>query len=188
MLRTLAPAAVAAVAAALNVTVDCAASGGGGTLPHFWRSCGYTPGEFALRPDDLENTVWAGSIPRRGLEQVRIHYLLDLLVVTGWQPDAAQPSGWALTYGFGMLDFALDWLVGNRLSPGFELMGSPVGFPFMPTSSYEPWNGNVAVQPAQTLAMWRTLVRDILLRYARRYGAAEVAAWRLASWNEPSCG
>jgi L-iduronidase len=88
---------------------------------------GYTPAEHALRLDELENTVNIGAVPQRGVTQVRIHYLLDLVEVLGFTPSATTPSGWQLEYSWGALDFAIDWLVANNLSPGFELMGSPMG-------------------------------------------------------------
>ena len=59
-------AAVDAQPAALNVSVTCDTAAG--FLP-FWRSAGYTPAEFALRPDEVENGAWIGSLPRRGIEQ-----------------------------------------------------------------------------------------------------------------------
>jgi L-iduronidase len=152
-------------------------------LAPFWRSVGYTPATHALRADELENTVLIGAVPRRGVTQVRIHYMLDLVTVLGFAPDAAAPSGWALTYSWGALDFAVDFLVANNLSPGFELMGSPPGFPAVPDAFNNTFNGNGHIYPNQTLAMWRALVGDTLRRSVARYGAAEVATWHLETWN-----
>ena len=144
----------------MNVDVDCSTRK---PLTPFWASVGYTPAEYALRDDELENTLLIGSVPNRGVTQVRIHYLLDLLVVLGVVPDPSTPSGYALDYDFAALDHALDFLIANDLSPGFEIMGSPAGFPTIPMSFWMPYSGNGKIAPAQTLAMFRQLVGDTLV-------------------------
>jgi L-iduronidase len=180
LLLVLSAAACAYGQTVVNVSVDCSTPVG----PMFtWRSCGYSPAESALRADGIENTLRVGSVPRRGVSQVRIHFLLDLLVVTGFTPSP--PS---LTYDWSLLDFAVDTLVENRLSPGFELMGSPAGFPTLPLSFFSTWHNNFAVDPNATLALFRTMVRDIAVHYAGRYGADEVKRWNFETWNEPECG
>jgi hypothetical protein len=164
----------AAAADALDLSFDCTTSS---PLAPFWASVGYTPATYALRADELENTLLISGVPNRGVAQVRIHYLLDLVTVLGFAPSAATPSGWALDYDFSGLDFALDFLVGNDLMPGFEVMGSPRGFPSLPDSFWQPFNGNGHIQPAQTLAMFRQLVADVAARCVARYGAPQVAQW-----------
>jgi L-iduronidase len=163
------------VKAAVNVTVDCASVIG--PLAHFWHSCGYSPAEAALRPDGVENTYRVGASPFRGISQVRIHFLLDLLVITGFVPNATAPGGYTLLYDWSLLDFAIDTLVSNRLSPGVELMGSPPGFPPLPTSFFTPWANNFKVSPLQTLGMFRAMVKAIAVRYAAKYGLGEVTTW-----------
>ena len=169
---------------AFPVTLDCTSAASPGALPHFWRSVGYTPAEFALRDDELENTALIAAVPRRGVTQVRIHFLYDLIEVLGFAPSPATPSGWALSYNWALLDHAIDFLVASRLSPGFEFMGSPMGFPTTPASFWQPYSGNGKVQPAQTLQLWRQLTADLLARYIGRYGKAEVETWHLETWNE----
>ena len=181
-----AAAAAAAPAAALNLTVSCGAPIA--PLEHVWRSCGYSPAQAALRPDGVENTLRIGATPRRGIGQVRIHFLLDLLTVTGFYNDSGTVTGFRLLYDWAQLDFLLDTLVASRLSPGFELMGSPSGFPQLPQSFWAPWANNFKVQPNQTLGMWRQLVGDVVLHCAARFGVDEVAAWNWESWNEPDVG
>ena len=151
---SLAPASAAS--AALNVSVDCATPAG--PLPHFWRSCGYSPAQAALRLDGLENTARIGSLPRRAVAQARIHFLLDLIIVTGFLPSATEPSGYQLLYDWNLLDFLCDTLVANNLSPGFELFGSPSGFPTLPTAFWAGWENNFKVTATQALQMFRTLV------------------------------
>jgi L-iduronidase len=164
------------------ITLSCTRGSSPGALPRFWRSVGYTPASYALRDDELENTALIGAVPRRGITQVRIHYLLDLIEVLGWLPSSTTPSGWALSYNWGALDHALDFLHSSRLSPGFELMGSPMGFPTLPISFWQPYSGNGKVAPDQTLQLWRQLTADLLVRCVQRYGKAEVEAWHLESW------
>ena len=82
----------------------------------------------------------------------------------------------------------LDLFVSSGLSPGFELMGSPSGIPALPSSFWQPYNGNGHIYPAQTLALWRQLVADTLVRCIERYGTREVESWLLESWNEPVRG
>ena len=168
-----------------SVSVDCTAAASPGALPRFWRSVGYTPASYALRDDELENTALIGAVPRRGVTQVRIHYMYDLIEVLGWLPSTSTPSGWALSYNWGALDHAVDFLVASRLSPGFELMGSPLGFPSLPISFWQDYSGNGKVTPSQTLQLWRQLTADVLVRMIQRHGKAEVEAWHLETWNEP---
>ena len=109
-------AASSSPAAQLQLSVDCSSTV---PLTHFWRSVGYTPATYALRPDELENTAHIGAVPNRGVSQVRVHYFFDLITVLGWAPSASTPSGYMVSYDWHMLDYALDWLVANNLSPGF---------------------------------------------------------------------
>jgi L-iduronidase len=178
-------AAALAAAAATSLTADCASPT---ALAPFWRSVGYTPAEYALRADELENTALIGATPNRGVTQVRIHYLMDLVTVTGWAPAPLAPSGWALSYAWGALDHALDFLVSSNLSPGFEFMGSPTGLPGLPFYFFNTYNGNGHLSGAETCALWRQVVADLLARYIARYGRAEVEAWHLEAWNEPDQG
>ena len=170
----------------LTIDVDCSTSLG--PLVPFWRSVGYTPATYALRDDELENTLNIGSVPNRGVTQVRIHYILDLLVVLGYSPDSSTPSGYTLDYDFGEIDHAMDFLIANDLSPGYEIMGSPRGFPTLPTSFYQPFDGNGKIQPDQTQNMFRQLIGDLLVHSIERYGVNEVESWHLESWNEPDQG
>ena len=171
---------------ALPLAIDCSTSPG--ALSPFWRSVGYTPAEYALRDDELENTAHIGAVPNSGVKQVRIHYLLDLVTLKGSVPGSPTPSGFALDLDFRALDHACDWLVASGLSPGFELMGSPAGFPLLPLSFYTPYSGNGKLPPNATLAMWRQLIGDTLAHFVQRYGAAEVSGWNIETWNEPDEG
>lgn len=167
----------------LALSVDCSAGSSPGPLAPFWRSVGYTPAEYALRADELENTALIGSVPNRGVTQVRIHFLMDLLTVVGWAPDPSSPSGWTVSTEWGALDHAMDFLVASGLSPGFEFMGSPAGLPGLPFYFYNTYAGNGHLTPDQTCALWRAIVRDLLVRYIGRYGKAEVEAWHLEDWS-----
>lgn len=183
LLHFLLLAAVVAQTSPLNLAVDCSSASSLGELIPFWRSVGYTPAEYALRDDELENTAHIGSVPNSGVKQVRIHYLFDLIVLKGAVgPGAPTPSGFALDIDFHALDHAVDFLVGSGLSPGFELMGSPAGFPLLPLSFWTPYSGNGKILPNETMAMWRQLIGDTLVHYIGRYGAPEVQSWNIESW------
>ena len=49
-----------------------------GPLPKFWRCTGFTPAELLLLPEMRQTLSFLGAVPNRGLEFVRVHYLLDL--------------------------------------------------------------------------------------------------------------
>jgi L-iduronidase len=121
-------------------------------------------------------------MPNRGIEQTRVHYLLDLLIVTGID------GGFQPHYDFELMDYAIDFLVQHQLSPGFELMGSPPGFPILPLSFWQEYDGNGKIPSNRTLTMFSTLVFDLVSHFVDRYGPEEVAKWRFESWNEPDQG
>lgn len=86
---------------AASVSVDCST-----TLPldPFWRSVGLTPAEYVLRDDEHENVALVGAVPNHGVVQIRTHYMLDLVMVTGFANSTSTPSGSVLSYEFGRLD------------------------------------------------------------------------------------
>jgi len=51
-----------------------------GPLPKFWRCTGFTPAELLLLPEMRQTLSFLGAVPNRGLEFVRVHYLLDLVI------------------------------------------------------------------------------------------------------------
>lgn len=111
---------------------------------------------------------YLGSVPHRGIEHVRIHYLLEL--VRGSRFLTRQPDiDWSL------LDRGLDVLVANRLKPFFELMGNPGGC----FTDFE--------DPAQVQA-WRRFIRALAEHLIARYDRAEVRTWYFETWNEPDIG
>ena len=124
-----------------------------------------------------------GATPLRGVEQIRVHYMMDLLVTTSWNADPSSPSGWRIGYVWDLLDSATDWLIQNQLTPGFELMGSPVGFPQLPVSFWETSSGNGKLLTNDTATLWRQVVADTLAHYAGRYGATEAQAVRWETWS-----
>ncbi|XP_044184138.1 alpha-L-iduronidase-like isoform X2 [Acropora millepora] len=57
-----------------------------GPLRHFWESTGFCPPDphqefyrFILANDEIQNLAYIGSVPKEGIKQVRIHWLLDLV-------------------------------------------------------------------------------------------------------------
>ncbi|XP_014388967.1 PREDICTED: alpha-L-iduronidase isoform X2 [Myotis brandtii] len=75
--------------------------------------------QFDLSWDQQLNLAYVGAVPHGGIEQVRTHWLLELV--------SARSAGQGLSYNFTHLDGYLDLLRENQLLPGFELMGSPSG-------------------------------------------------------------
>ena len=116
-----------------------------GPLQHFWESTGFCPPDphqdfykFMFANDELQNLAYVGSVPNRGIKQVRIHWLLDLVSMK-WKNDQ-------LIYNFTYLDKAMHLLVENDLRPGFELMGNPSNFfsDFDDTTQIYSWRDLVA--------------------------------------------
>ena len=96
-------------------------------LKHFWKSTGFCPPDphedfykFMSTNDMAQNIAYIGSVPNRGIEQVRIHWLLDLMSLSD--------DGAKVKYSFTYLDKAMDLLLSNGLRPGFELMGNPSNY------------------------------------------------------------
>jgi len=127
----------------------------------FWRSTGFSPAELLLEPEMQQALAHLGAVPNRGIEYLRVHYMLDLV-----KADRLGAYDWSL------LDQALDAIVGHRLKPFFELMGNP-GKLFTDLN-----------QEAQ-VRHWRDLVEALARRCVERYGADEVRSWYFETWNEP---
>ncbi|XP_062874059.1 alpha-L-iduronidase [Trichomycterus rosablanca] len=141
-------------------------------LNHFWRSTGFCPPQphslshlYDLSKDQQLNLALIGSVPHSGLQQVRIHWMLELV--------SAQIINGEHHYNFTYLDELIDLLWQNNLQPGFELMGS-VSNAF---SDFEDKN--------QVLE-WRRLVYLIASRYIEKYGLDVVSQWNFETWNEPN--
>ncbi|KAM4854679.1 alpha-L-iduronidase isoform 2-T2 [Thomomys bottae] len=141
-------------------------------LRPFWRSTGFCPplphdqaDQYDLGWDQQLNLAYVGAVPHGGIEQVRTHWLLDL--VTARKSSEQGPS-----YNFTHLDSYLDLLKENQLVPGFELMGSPSGH----FTDFED---------KQQVFEWKDLVSLLARRYIGRYGLAQVSKWNFETWNEP---
>ncbi|XP_064465808.1 alpha-L-iduronidase-like [Ornithodoros turicata] len=108
-----------------------------------------------------QNLIYMASIPGRGLQQVRMHWLLDLVT--------ANAAG---TFNFTLLDELLDRLHTLGLHPGFELMGNPFG-------------EAVNFEKREDVLRWKAMVTALASHYVDRYGEEYVARWNFESWNEP---
>ncbi|XP_066473945.1 alpha-L-iduronidase isoform X1 [Tiliqua scincoides] len=140
-------------------------------LKHFWKSTGYCPplphnraDLFDLSKDQILNLAYISSVPHNGIEQVRIHWLLELIRVG--------VTNGMLHYNFTSLDNFMDLLWENKLYPGFELMGSPSGF----FTDFED---------KEQVIQWKNLIAQLAKRYIERYGLKHVAKWNFETWNEP---
>ncbi|XP_007641176.1 alpha-L-iduronidase isoform X1 [Cricetulus griseus] len=138
----------------------------------FWRSTGFCPPlphdqayQYDLSWDQQLNLAYIGAVPHSGIEQVRIHWLLDLIT-------ARKSSAQGLIYNFTYLDVFLDLLMKNQLLPGFELMGSPSGH----FTDFED---------KQQVFEWKNLVSLLARRYRLGYGLTHVSKWNFETWNEP---
>jgi L-iduronidase len=138
-----------------------------GALPKFWRCTGFTPAELLLLPEMRQTLSFLGAIPNRGLEFLRVHYLLDLIVGTR--------NGARVAYDWALLDEALDTMIERGLRPFFEIMGNPSGL-------FDDFENMDQVRA------WRDLVAELASRCIGRYGRNEVRAWWFETWNEPDLG
>uniref|UniRef100_A0A8C6L5G0 Alpha-L-iduronidase n=1 Tax=Nothobranchius furzeri TaxID=105023 RepID=A0A8C6L5G0_NOTFU len=139
-------------------------------LIHFWRSTGFCPplphtqsDQFDLSIDQQLNLAYLGSVPHGGIQQVRIHWMLD-------STENHNTHGF---YNFTKLDQLMDLLWVNGLQPGFELMGSVSNY----FTDFE--NKSQVVE-------WRNLVYLIAKRYIDLYGLGSVSRWNFETWNEPN--
>ncbi|XP_042579082.1 uncharacterized protein LOC109084909 isoform X1 [Cyprinus carpio] len=141
-------------------------------LKHFWRSTGFCPPQphsdahlYDLSPDQQMNLALIGSVPHRGIQQVRIHWMLELV--------SARVYSGEYHYNFTHLDQLIDLLWQNGLQPGFELMGSV-------SNSFSNFEDKSQVTE------WRKLVYLIAERYIWKYGLGFVSQWNFETWNEPN--
>ncbi|XP_033763065.1 alpha-L-iduronidase-like [Pecten maximus] len=169
-----------------------------GDLDHFWRSTGFCPpaphqsaDKFDLSHDMRLNLALVASVPNKGMKQVRIHWLFDLVKVVGFQRRGyagkpvkdsrgsnsviEHPKGDNPVYDFSMLDKLLLILFQNNLKPGFELMGSPSNF-------FTDFENHTQV------VLWKNLVFQTAERYIQMFGISYVKSWNFETWNEPDCG
>uniref|UniRef100_A0A8C4GPI2 Alpha-L-iduronidase n=1 Tax=Dicentrarchus labrax TaxID=13489 RepID=A0A8C4GPI2_DICLA len=143
-----------------------------GELRHFWRSSGFCPPlphtqahQFDLSLDQQLNLAYVGSVPHGGIQQVRIHWMLELV--------SAQDVGGRPQYDFTKLDQLIELLRVNGLRPGFELMGS--------VSNYF-----TDFEDKSQVMEWRNLVYLTAKRYIDKYGLGSVSQWNFETWNEPN--
>ncbi|XP_047906972.1 alpha-L-iduronidase isoform X3 [Anser cygnoides] len=137
--------------AAYVVSVDVRRAGR--PLEHFWRSTGFCPplphsraDLFDLSKDQELNLAYISSVPHGGIEQVRIHWLLELVAVRVMNEK--------LHYNFTALDNLMDLLWENKLIPGFELMGNPSGY-------------FLNFEDKEQAVRWRNLITLLARRYIR---------------------
>lgn len=146
-----------------------------GVLKQFWKSTGFCPPEphqdaykFDLGGDMRQNLALIGAVPHSGIEQVRIHWLLDLVTVSSINGSTGP------VYDFTNLDNLIDLLYQLGLKPGFELMGNPSGF----FKNFDDKN---------FVYYWKDLVKQLAKRYIDEYGLGWLMDWNFETWNEPDC-
>lgn len=143
-----------------------------GELKHFWRSTGFCPPLphtqahlYDLSIDQQLNLAYVGSVPHEGIQQVRIHWMLELV--------SAQDVGGQPQYNFTELDQLIDLLWINGLRPGFELMGSVSNY-------FTDFEDKLQV------IKWKEFIYLIAKRYIDEYGLGSVSQWNFETWNEPN--
>ncbi|XP_075960916.1 alpha-L-iduronidase isoform X2 [Anarhichas minor] len=104
-----------------------------GDLKQFWRSTGFCPPlphaqahQFDLSTDQQLNLAYVGSVPHGGIQQVRIHWMLELVT--------AQDIGGQPQYDFTKLDQLIELLWINGLRPDKYGLGSVSQW------NFETWN------------------------------------------------
>ncbi|XP_022257092.1 alpha-L-iduronidase-like [Limulus polyphemus] len=155
-----------------NYIIKINASNSTGALSHFWKSTGLCPPDphqdayrFLLSPDMEQNLALLGALPGQGIQQVRIHWLLNLI-------SAQLTLEGNPVFNFTNLDKLIHSLWKNGLHPGFELMGNPSNI----FSNFE----NLT-----EVRWWTSLVQELSNRYIDLYGMNYVLKWNFETWNEP---
>uniref|UniRef100_A0AAQ4R4X6 Alpha-L-iduronidase n=1 Tax=Gasterosteus aculeatus aculeatus TaxID=481459 RepID=A0AAQ4R4X6_GASAC len=104
-----------------------------GDLKPFWRSTGFCPPlphthahQFDLSIDQQLNLAYVGSVPHGGIQQVRIHWMLELVT--------AQDVGGKPQYDFTKLDQLIELLWINGLRP------DKYGLAVVSQWNFETWN------------------------------------------------
>ena len=141
------------------------------TLNHFWKSTGFCPpfhgkndndvSNFILSNDMKQNLLLLSSTPHKGIEQVRIHWLLDMV---SWSFEKG--------YNFIKLDEIVDIFYQNNLAFGFEIMGSP-------SNHLKDFDNEHDILELQRL------LKAIVLRYEEKFGNEFIKKWKFETWNEP---
>ncbi len=155
-------------------------------LQPFWASTGFSPADVIATPEMQAVAEDDAQLPRRGLQFIRPHYLLNLAVVRGMDTDRPE-------YDWSRLDRSLDLLVHNRFKLIFELMGFPSD-----GSGQDQYDKNFQEQIGRghgyfdnlrapgRMARWRVFIAALARHLEERYGADEVRSWLFESTNEPN--
>ncbi|CAO1383924.1 unnamed protein product [Diamesa hyperborea] len=137
-------------------------------LPRFWTNTGFAPPapvenvtDFFESKDVNLNLEIIGSLPNKGISNVRIHWLLNLLSISNYtQFDIP-------VYDFQRLDSFLWSLINDyQLLPTIEIMKA---------GNMKRFDGIV----------WEDLTYQLLSRYIEFYGLKNVLKWKFETWNEP---
>ncbi|KAF5299483.1 hypothetical protein FQR65_LT01064 [Abscondita terminalis] len=122
---------------------------------------------FLLSNDEKLNLAYIGALPNRAIEQVRIHWLFNLI--------SLRIVNEVYVYNFTHLDSLLDWIRHEKLYPGFELMGVPQIEETIVSENTIKFD----------YSFWYNLTYEIVAHYKDRYGTNYLKKWRFETWNEP---
>src|SRR5258708_12187635 len=95
-----------------DFSVDTGAAGT--PFRKFWRSTGFTPAELLLEPEMRQTLAYLAGVPNRGIEYLRVHYMLDLVT----------PPRFGV-YDWSLLDQALDVILANHARPLLQPIATP---------------------------------------------------------------
>lgn len=155
-------------------------------LRPFWASTGFSPADIIATPEMQAVAEDDARLPRRGLQFIRPHYLLNLAVVRGM--DTERPE-----YDWSRLYRSLDLLVRSRFKLIFELMGFPSD-----GGGQDQYDKNFQEQIGRShgyfddlrapgrMARWRVFIAALARHLEERYGSEEVRSWLFETTNEPN--
>ncbi|RZF42820.1 hypothetical protein LSTR_LSTR003644 [Laodelphax striatellus] len=145
-----------------------------GNITRFWVYTGFSPPEpreaaieFLTSRDIEYNLALIGAVPLKGILFVRIHWLLELIIVKSLSVEGL------FELDFAHLDTVIQLIVKNELHPVFELMGNPSGV-------FSDINNN-----STQIELWKKIVTAVVSRYTTLYGVNELSKWKFETWNEP---
>jgi len=113
-----------------------------------------------------------------GFRYIRFHGLLTDDMGVYQEDKNGKP-----VYNFQYIDELFDFLLSIKMKPFVELG-------FMPNALASGnktifwWRGNVT--PPRDYQKWDALIKNLVMHFTERYGAAEVKSWFFEVWNEPN--
>jgi len=145
-----------------------------GPLPHYWEMCAGSDRTVVGLRDQ-----WRQDLLRvrreAGIQSVRCHGLFD-----DEMGIAAHGAG---NFNFLYVDQIYDFMLDHGVRPFVELSFMPEAFASSANRIFA-YKGNVS--PPRKWQDWHDMVFAFTDHCVKRYGIAEVEAWKFEVWNEPN--